>query len=60
MQLALAAVRRVRRIVVTEFISLDGVIEEPRWTFQFERGPEGMKFKLDELFDCDALFPSAY
>src|ERR1700739_4885876 len=43
------------RIVVTEFVSLDGVIEEPRWTFQFERGPEGMKFKLDELFDCDAL-----
>jgi dihydrofolate reductase len=43
------------RIVVTEFISLDGVIEEPRWTFQFERGPEGMKFKVDELFDCDAL-----
>ncbi len=29
------------RIVLTEFISLDGVIEEPRWTFQFERGPDG-------------------
>ncbi len=43
------------RIVLTEFMSLDGVIEEPRWTFQFERGPEGGKFKLDELFDCDAL-----
>ena len=43
------------RIVVTEFISLDGVIEEPRWTFQFDRGPEGDKFKYDELFDCDAL-----
>ncbi len=45
----------MRRIVVTEFVSLDGVIEEPRWTFQFERGPDGGKFKFDELFDSDAL-----
>ncbi|HEV2450691.1 MAG TPA: dihydrofolate reductase family protein [Streptosporangiaceae bacterium] len=43
------------RIVVTEFVSLDGVMEEPRWTFQFERGPEGAKFKYDELFDSAAL-----
>lgn len=43
------------RIVLTEFISLDGVIEEPRWTFEFERGPEGLKFKKDELFDAEAL-----
>ena len=43
------------RIVLTEFISLDGVIEEPRWTFQFERGPDGGKFKYDELFASDAL-----
>jgi dihydrofolate reductase len=43
------------RIVVTEFISLDGVIEEPRWTFQFERGPDGSQFKWDELFGSDAL-----
>lgn len=43
------------RIVVTEFVSLDGVIEEPRWTFQFDRGPEGDKFKYDELFASDAL-----
>jgi dihydrofolate reductase len=43
------------RIVLTEFISLDGVIEEPRWTFQFNRGPEGDKFKFDELFGCEAL-----
>ena len=43
------------RIVVTEFISLDGVIEEPRWTFQFERGPDGHQFKWDELFGSDAL-----
>lgn len=43
------------RIVVTEFVSLDGVMEEPRWTFQFERGPEGDKFKFDELFGSEAL-----
>jgi dihydrofolate reductase len=43
------------RIVLTEFISLDGVIEEPRWTFQFERGPDGGKFKFDELFASEAL-----
>ena len=43
------------RIVLTEFISLDGVIEEPRWTFQFERGPAGAKFKFDELFASEAL-----
>jgi dihydrofolate reductase len=45
----------MRKIVVTEFMSLDGVIEEPRWTFQFDRGPEGDTFKFDELFACDAL-----
>jgi dihydrofolate reductase len=45
----------MRRIVVTEFVSLDGVIDEPRWTFQFDRGKEGDQFKLDELFDAEAL-----
>ena len=43
------------RIVVTEFVSLDGVIDEPKWTFDFERGPEGDQFKWDELFEADAL-----
>src|SRR5215469_15754635 len=43
------------RIVLTEFVSLDGVIEEPRWTFEFERGPDGTQFKLDELFNSEAL-----
>ncbi len=51
------------RIVVTEFISLDGVIEAPGggedykhggWTFEVERGPEGDKFKLDELIEAEA------
>lgn len=45
----------MRRIVVTEFVSLDGVIEEPRWTFQFDRGKEGDQFKWDELFEAEAL-----
>ncbi len=43
------------RIVVTEFMSLDGVMEEPRWTFDFDRGEEGDKFKWDELFDAESL-----
>src|SRR5215203_3409712 len=52
------------RIVVTEFISLDGVIEDPGgaedykyggWSFEFDRGEEGDKFKLDETRDTDAL-----
>ena len=52
------------RIVVTEFISLDGVIEDPGgsedfkyggWSFEFARGDEGDKFKLDEALDAEAL-----
>jgi dihydrofolate reductase len=52
------------RIVVTEFISLDGVIEDPGgsedfehggWSFEISRGEEGDKFKLDEAMDADAL-----
>lgn len=52
------------RIVVTEFVSLDGVMEDPGggegsklgpWTFQFDRGPEGDKFKTDELNASDAM-----
>jgi dihydrofolate reductase len=51
------------KLVVTEFISLDGVIEDPGgaegfkyggWTFEFDSGEEGMKFKLDELMSSDA------
>ncbi len=51
------------RIEVTEFISLDGVIEGPGggedykhvgWTFEFDRGDEGNKFKLDELVEAEA------
>jgi dihydrofolate reductase len=54
----------VRRVIVSEFMSLDGVIEDPGgaegferggWTFQANRGPEGDKFKFDELAAADAL-----
>jgi dihydrofolate reductase len=37
------------KLVVTEFITLDGVIEEPRWSFELSRGEEGEQFKGDEL-----------
>jgi dihydrofolate reductase len=47
--------KEMRKIVVTEFVSLDGVIEEPRWTFDFDRATEGDKFKYDELFEAEAL-----
>ncbi len=52
------------RIVVTEFVSLDGVMEDPGgaedfkyggWTFEISRGDEGDKFKLDEALEADAL-----
>ena len=52
------------RIVVTEFISLDGVIEAPGggedykhagWTFDIDRGDEGNQFKLDETMSSAAL-----
>jgi dihydrofolate reductase len=53
----------MRRIVVTEFISLDGVIEDPGgsegtrqggWSFKFN-DPDGMKYKLDETMEHGAL-----
>jgi dihydrofolate reductase len=51
------------RIVITEFVSLDGVMEAPGggeeferagWTFEIERGAEGDKFKLDEVLSAEA------
>jgi dihydrofolate reductase len=44
----------VRRVVVSEFISLDGVVEDPRWTFEFS-GEDRDQFKFDELAASDAL-----
>jgi dihydrofolate reductase len=52
------------RVVVTEFVSLDGVMEDPGgaedfkyggWTFQISRGEEGDQFKLDETMNSEAL-----
>jgi dihydrofolate reductase len=51
------------RIVVTEFVSIDGVMEDPGgaedyehggWTFEIDRGEGGDKFKLDEAMDSEA------
>jgi dihydrofolate reductase len=55
---------RVGRIVVTEFVSLDGVMEAPGggedfkhggWSFEISRGDEGDRFKLDETMSSEAL-----
>ena len=52
------------RIVITEFVSLDGVIEAPGggegfkydgWSFEIDRGEEGNAFKLEETMASDAL-----
>src|SRR5438067_531621 len=50
------------KLVVTEFVSIDGVFEDPGgsedyehggWTFEYDRGDEGNKFKLDELMEAE-------
>ena len=52
------------RIIVTEFVSLDGVMEDPGgaegfghggWSFEISRGDEGDRFKLTETMESDAL-----
>ena len=52
------------RIIVTEYMSIDGVIEAPggtedyehvNWVFEFERGEEGQKFKDDEALSSEAM-----
>ena len=52
------------RIIVSEFISVDGVVEDPGgaegykhggWTFKFNRGSDGDKFKMDEVMGSEAL-----
>jgi dihydrofolate reductase len=54
----------VGKIVVTEFVSLDGVMEDPGgaedfryggWTFEIDRGDDGNTFKLDEALASEAL-----
>jgi dihydrofolate reductase len=50
------------KVVVTEFVSIDGVFEDPGgaedfehggWTFEFDRGDDGDKFKLDEVMEAE-------
>jgi dihydrofolate reductase len=52
------------KLVVSQFISVDGVVEDPGgsenherggWAFQYDRGPDGDKFKLDEVMSAAAL-----
>ena len=52
------------RIVVSEFVSIDGVAEDPGgsedherggWAFEFSRGEEGDRFKLDETMGSEGL-----
>lgn len=52
------------KVVVSEFITVDGVIDSPGgepefersgWAFKFDRGPDGEKFKFDELMAAGAL-----
>ena len=50
------------KLVVTEFVSIDGVFEDPGgsedyehggWTFEYDRGENGDKFKLDEVMEAE-------
>ena len=52
------------KVVVSQFITVDGVVEDPGgsenldrggWAFEFDRGDEGDTFKADELTKSDAL-----
>ena len=52
------------RIVVSQFVTLDGVFEDPGgsegidrggWAFRYERGEEGDRFKLYEVMAADGL-----
>ncbi len=54
----------MRKVIASEFVTLDGVMEDPGgaekferggWALQFERGPAGDKFKLDETMAAGAL-----
>jgi dihydrofolate reductase len=50
------------KLIVTEFVSVDGVIDDPGgsedfdrggWAFKFDRGEDGDKFKLDEVMEAE-------
>ena len=51
------------KLVVTEFVSIDGVFEDPGgaegyehggWTFEYNRGEDGDRFKVDELMEAES------
>src|SRR5216110_983331 len=53
---------KMGKLVVTEFVSVDGVFEDPGgsedfehggWTFEYDRGDDGNQFKLDELTNSE-------
>lgn len=52
------------RLIVSEFVTLDGIAEDPGgaegfehggWAFKFERGPEGERFKLEETMQAESM-----
>lgn len=52
------------KLIVSQFITVDGVVEDPGgsenferggWAFEFDRGDAGDQFKLDEVMDAAAL-----
>ncbi len=44
----------MRNLIVSEFMSLDGVMENPVWTFQYWND-DIAQYKFNELFSSDAL-----
>ena len=51
-------------VIVSQFITVDGVVEDPGgsenferggWAFEFDRGDDGNQFKLDEVMAAEAL-----
>jgi dihydrofolate reductase len=52
------------KVVVSQFVTVDGVVQDPGgsegferggWAFKFDRGTEGNQFKLDEVNSAAAL-----
>jgi dihydrofolate reductase len=52
------------KVIVSQFITVDGVVEDPGgsesherggWAFNYDRGPDGDKFKLDEVMASEVL-----
>lgn len=44
----------MRNVIVSEFLTVDGVMEDPQWTFPYG-SEEQEKFKFEELKAADAL-----